>query len=41
MRSVELFVGGGGLAMGISSVGFEPQLLVEWDKDACDTMKTQ
>lgn len=36
--SVELFVGGGGLALGISSAGFQPQLLVEWNKDACNTI---
>jgi DNA (cytosine-5)-methyltransferase 1 len=39
MRSVELFAGAGGLAMGVTLAGFESQAVVEWDKDACDTIK--
>lgn len=39
MRSVELFTGAGGLAMGISAAGFRPELMVEWDHDACDTLR--
>jgi DNA (cytosine-5)-methyltransferase 1 len=39
MRSLELFVGAGGLAMGVSKAGFTPEAVVEWDKDACDTIR--
>jgi DNA (cytosine-5)-methyltransferase 1 len=38
MRSVELFSGCGGLAMGLSRAGFEHQLLVERDADAVATV---
>lgn len=38
MRSVELFSGAGGLAMGLARAGFEHELMVEWDKDACETL---
>ncbi|MBU6142166.1 DNA cytosine methyltransferase [Patescibacteria group bacterium] len=39
MRSVELFVGAGGLAMGVSRAGFSPEAVVEWNHDACDTIR--
>lgn len=39
MKSVELFAGAGGLAMGISLAGFESQVIVERDKWACDTLR--
>lgn len=39
MKSVELFAGAGGLAMGISLAGFESLAVVEWDKWACDTIR--
>jgi DNA (cytosine-5)-methyltransferase 1 len=39
MRSVELFAGAGGLAMGVSLAGFESLAVVEWDKWACDTVR--
>lgn len=39
MRSVELFVGTGGLAMGVSEAGFKHEAVVEWDKWACDTIR--
>lgn len=38
LRSVELFSGCGGLAMGLSRAGFEHQLLVERDADAVATV---
>lgn len=39
MKSVELFAGAGGLAMGVHLAGFESQAVVEWDKWACDTIR--
>lgn len=39
MRSVELFAGAGGLAMGVSLAGFESLAVVEWDRWACDTIR--
>jgi DNA (cytosine-5)-methyltransferase 1 len=38
MRSAELFVGCGGLALGLSRAGFHPQLMAEWDTDAVATV---
>lgn len=39
MRSVELFTGAGGLALGLQRAGFEPALMVEWDDHACATIE--
>lgn len=39
MRSVELFVGAGGLAMGIAKAGFSHDAVVEWDRNACNTIR--
>lgn len=39
MRSVELYAGAGGLAMGVSLAGFESLAVLEWDKWACDTIR--
>ena len=38
MRSAELFVGCGGLALGLSRAGFHPQLMAEWNADAVATV---
>ncbi len=38
MRSVELFTGCGGLALGLSRAGFNHELMVEWDDDAVETV---
>ncbi|MDQ3333198.1 MAG: DNA cytosine methyltransferase [Planctomycetota bacterium] len=39
MRSVELFSGGGGLALGMSMAGFEHASLIEFDHDSCETLR--
>ncbi|MEI6413440.1 MAG: DNA cytosine methyltransferase, partial [Pseudomonadota bacterium] len=39
MKSVELFAGAGGLAMGVGLAGFEPFVVVERDRWACDTIR--
>jgi DNA (cytosine-5)-methyltransferase 1 len=38
LKSVELFSGAGGLALGIAKSGFQHELLVEYNKDAVDTL---
>jgi DNA (cytosine-5)-methyltransferase 1 len=39
LRSVELFAGAGGLALGCEMAGFRSQKVVEWDPWACDTIR--
>jgi DNA (cytosine-5)-methyltransferase 1 len=39
LRSVEIFSGAGGLALGIARAGFEHLAVVEWDSDACRTLR--
>lgn len=39
MKSVELFAGAGGLALGVSLAGFTHDAVIEWDKWACDTIR--
>ncbi len=38
MNCIELFAGGGGLALATSKSGFKHSLLVEWDKDSSKTL---
>lgn len=39
MRSIELFAGGGGLALGTHLAGFTTEIVAEWDRWACDTLR--
>lgn len=39
MKSIELFSGTGGLALGLHQAGFSHEALFEWDKDSCDNIK--
>ena len=39
MRSVELFAGAGGLALGMSNAGFNHAAVIEWDRDSCETFR--
>ena len=39
MRSVELFAGAGGLAIGTSNAEFKHEAVLEWDRDACNTIE--
>lgn len=39
MRSIELFAGAGGLALGTSRAGFQHLAVLDWDSDACRTIR--
>ena len=39
MKSVELFVGAGGLGMGLGRAGFSHELVADWDGHACATIR--
>jgi DNA (cytosine-5)-methyltransferase 1 len=39
-RSIELFAGAGGLALGLSKAGIVHEAVVEWDRHACETIRT-
>ncbi|MDR1100720.1 MAG: DNA cytosine methyltransferase [Treponema sp.] len=38
MKSVEIFAGGGGLALGVTEAGFSHTSLIEWDTDSAKTL---
>jgi len=38
VRSIELFSGTGGFALGLHQAGFNPKALFEWDKKACENI---
>ncbi|WP_419949838.1 DNA cytosine methyltransferase [Candidatus Palauibacter sp.] len=38
-RSLELFTGAGGLALGTHAVGFQHTALLDWNRDACATLR--
>jgi DNA (cytosine-5)-methyltransferase 1 len=39
LRSIELFAGAGGLAIGTSRAGFHHEAVLEWDHNACQTLR--
>lgn len=39
MRAIELFAGAGGLAIGTALAGFNHEAVVEWNHDACSTIR--
>lgn len=39
MRSIELFAGGGGLAIGTALAGFHRKTVFEWDNYSCETLR--
>jgi len=39
MRAIELFAGAGGLALGTAMAGFRHDLVLERNKDACQTLR--
>jgi len=39
MNSIELFSGGGGLALGLVKSGFHHKAIVELNKNACKTIR--
>lgn len=39
IKSVELFAGAGGLAIGMGNAGFDHSAVIEWDHDSCETVR--
>ena len=39
LRSLEIFTGAGGLAIATHEAGFHHEAVVEWNKDACETLR--
>jgi len=40
LNSIELFAGAGGLAIGLHGAGFSPKAIVEFNEDACQTIRS-
>ena len=40
MKSIEIFAGAGGLALGAAAAGFKHEALLEWDADSCEALRT-
>lgn len=39
MKSIELFAGAGGLALGLANAGFKHEAVLEWNANACKTLR--
>lgn len=39
LTSIELFTGAGGIALGVARAGFDHLAVVDWDADACSTLR--
>jgi len=39
MKSIELFAGAGGLALGTAHAGFGHRVVLDWDRNACETIR--
>src|SRR5688572_30625934 len=39
-RSIELFTGAGGLALGVAEAGFAHDAVIEWDHNACESLRS-
>lgn len=39
-RSIELFTGAGGLALGVAEAGFSHDAVIEWDHNACESLRS-
>ena len=39
MRSLDLFVGAGGLALGAASAGFQHEIVADWNRNALETLR--
>ena len=39
MNSIEIFSGAGGLAKGLELAGTKHQAFIEWNADACNTLR--